>query len=39
MVLEKLLEEKEKLHKFASKITKVPEIVRVYSNPNMEEKN
>lgn len=37
--LEKRLEEKEKLKRFASKITKVPETVRVYSNPNMERKN
>jgi len=36
--LEKLLQEKEQLHKFALKITKVPETVQVYSNPNMGKK-
>lgn len=34
--LKKILEEKEKLQRFASQITKVPETVRVYSNPLME---
>lgn len=31
--------EHNKLKKFASKITKVPESVRVYSNPLMEKEN
>ena len=30
------LEESEKLQKFASKITKVPKTVRVYTIPNLE---
>lgn len=32
--LEKHLVEQEKLRRFASKITKVPDTVRVYSTPN-----
>lgn len=30
------LEEREKLQKFALKITKLPEIIRVYTIPNLE---
>ena len=36
--LNKILTDKEKLQKFASKITKYPEPVRVYTNPFMEKK-
>jgi len=36
--LNKILDEKKKLRKFASKITKYPETVRVYTNPFMEKK-
>ncbi len=38
-VLYRAEEEKKKLRKFASKITKVPESVRVYSNHMMEKKS
>lgn len=31
-------DEQKKLRKFASKITKVPETVQIYSNPNLEKK-
>jgi hypothetical protein len=37
--LNKILEEKEILQRFASKIKKYPETVRVYTNPFMEKKN
>ncbi len=33
--LEKYTKEKEQLQKFAAKITKVPETVRVYVDPNL----
>lgn len=36
--LNKILDEKEILQRFASKIKKYPETVRVYTNPFMEEK-
>lgn len=38
-VLWRIADEKKKLRKFASKITKVPTSVRVYYNPLMERKN
>ncbi len=34
--LQLALEEREKLQKFASKITKLPKTVRVYTIPNLE---
>lgn len=37
--LNKILEEKKQLRKFALKIKKYPETVRVYTNPFMEKKN
>lgn len=37
--LNKILDEKEKLQKFASKITKYPQTVRVYTNPFWRKRN
>jgi len=37
--LNRIVEEKQKMRKFASKIKKYPETVRVYTNPFMEKKS